>query len=281
MALTVDDCLIKQGGGTNEMYVECCCTFSCVVTNPDGTRNISSAAIDFLSTDYTISNFLVNGNTPSYPFTLIKDEQFTIEFTVCSAIEKNIAASLAIKFYDAGGTAGVFNWDFITIDTNTTVNLTSIDFSNVPLGSSASVPISFDNPTACCYEYFLSSDCADITFETEQTDLLCPKDKGQTINVTYTPTSLDGLDCNVTIEAGMCFVLKIPVTGKAVEPVAGGSSNGQKNKVDQTSVLPACSPRTINNQCNTGATARAAITSRAQTITRPSGGAGRGKGFSK
>jgi hypothetical protein len=283
MALTIDECLIDQGSGINEMYAGCCCTFQCVVTNPDDKRNISDIQFDFSKIDYTISNFLLDGSAPSYPFTVDKAQQFTIEFTVCAATVKDIEASLYFKLYDQGGTAGLFNFDFITIDTNTSVDVTSIDFSNVPLGSSASFLVTINNPTACCYEYFLSSDCADISFDIAQTNLLCEANKQteQGVTVFYTPTTLGDLSCTITIESGMCFMLQIPVTGKAVEPVAGGSSNGQKNKVDQTSTVAPCSPRTINNQCNTGATARAAITSRAQTITRPAGGAGRGKGFSK
>jgi len=283
MALTVDECLIKQGRGTNEMYAGCCCTFDCVVTNPDDTRILTDVAIDFLSVDYTVSNFLIDGNPASFPLIVEKGATFSIQFTVCSPIEISISASLSFKFYDGGGTAGLFSWDFITIDTSTSVDVTSIDFSNVPIGSSASFLVTINNPTACCYEYFLSSDCVDISFDTAQTNLLCAatKQTEQGITVFYTPTTVGDLSCTITIEAGMCFNFQIPVTGKAVEPTSGGSSNGQKNKVDQTSTVAPCSPRTINNQCNTGQAARAAITSRAQTITRPAGGAGRGKGFSK
>ena len=265
MALTIDNCLIPQGSGTNQMYPNCCCTFSCVVTNPDGTRNISDIQFGFLPASYTISNFLIDGITPSYPFVLIKDQQITMEFTVCAPIDINNSSILGIKFFDAGGTAGRFEYDFITIDTNTTVDVTSIDFSNVPLGSSASIPISFDNPTACCYEYFLSSDCADITFEPPQTNLLCSQDRPEIVNVIYTPTSLDELDCTVTIEAGMCFTLQIPVTGKAIEPPSGGgTSNGQKNKVDQTTPVANCSPRTANNRCQTARTMQSAIRTNAR-----------------
>jgi hypothetical protein len=266
MALTIDRCLIGQGSGTNEMYATCCCTFSCIVTNPDATRIIVADESGFFnSIDYTLSNFLIDGNPASYPFTIEQGQQFTMEFTVCAATDINVAASLSIKFYDSNAVAGTFNFDFITIDTNTTVDVTSIDFSNVPLGSSASIPITFDNPTACCYEYFLTSDCADVTFEPPQTNLLCSQDRPEIVNVVYAPTSLDGLGCTITIEAGMCFTLQIPVTGRAIEPPSGGgTSNGQKNKVDQTTPVANCSPRTANNRCQTARTMQSAIRTNAR-----------------
>jgi len=267
MALIIDNCLIPEGSGTNEMYPNCCCTFQCIVSNPDPDRiilNGNFAFSEFTPPFYTINNFLIDGSAPSYPFLFLQGQDITLQFDVCAPTDVNNSSTLGIKFFDSRGTAGEFNFDFITINPETAVDLTSIDFSNVPLGSSASIPISFFNSTACCYEYFLSTDCTDITFETSATSLLC-QGQAETINIIYTPTSLDGLDCTVTIEAGMCLNIELPLTGTAVEPPSGGStSNGQKNKVDQTTPVANCSPRTANNRCQTARTMQSAIRTNAR-----------------
>lgn len=279
MALEIDNCLIQQGSGTNEIYASCCCTFQCFITNTGDATTLIGDLYQFSFEQFIIKDFQINGNPASYPFFFDKGSTISLEFQVCAATDVSITDSLFIRFYDTTGTAATYLFDFISIDLSTSIDLSSIDFNSVPIGSSASVPVTIYNPTVCCYSYDIISDCAEVQPDNSTTNKLCNTDS-QIINIVYTPTVEGDIACTLTF-ANECQSLNIPITGSAIAPETNSSSNGQKNKVDQTSVLPACSPRTINNQCNTGQAARGAIASRAQTITRPSGGAGRGKGFSK
>lgn len=279
MALSFDACLLQQGSGTNEIYGDCCCTITCAITTD------SSIRIDDLVTFFTMESFslisakfYINNVNQALPLNLAANESVDLELQICASSAGN-SDSLSLDFILGGGGSEQFNFDFISVDLSTSVNVSSINFGTVTIGSTISVPVTISNPTTCCYSYDFTSSCAEVTTTSNQTAKLC-NSEGQTIGVVYTPTTAGELVCSVMF-ANECQSFEIPITATAVASPSSGSSNGQKNKVDQTSVLPACSPRTINNQCNTGQAARAAITSRAQTITRPSGGAGRGKGFSK
>lgn len=282
MALIIDNCLIPQGGGTNETYGSCCCSASCTLTNQTG----SAIALDAIFASFQNAQFGLNSEVYSFqgipitafPFFIPPNESIQILASYCAS---DVGTTDTLFFYTEqnGGDVEIYFFDFVSIDLNTSIDVSSIDFSNVPIGSSASFPVIVYNPTSCCYNYDIYTDCDEVITDNTSTNKLCNTDS-QTINVVYTPTVAGSIACTLTL-ANECQSLNIPITGNAIAPETSVSSNGQKNKVDQTSVLPACSPRTINNRCNTAQTASAAITSRAQTITRPAGGAGRGKGFSK
>lgn len=262
MALVIDNCLIQQGSGVNEMYEYCCCTFQCFVTNTGDLTTITGDLVQF-SGPFIVKNIQINGNPPSYPFSLDKNASFSFEFQVCADIESGNSDSLIIRFYDTTGTAGTFYFDFTSINLSTSIDVASLEINNIPIGSSGIAPITIYNPTACCYNYDITTDCDDVQPNISPTPKLCNGDS-QIVNIVYTPTVVGGVFCSLTL-SNDCGSWNIPVTLSAIPgPTPQGTSNGQKNKVDQTTPVANCSPRTANNRCQTARTMQSAIRTNAR-----------------
>mgnify|MGYP006289805053 CR=1 FL=1 len=157
-----------------------------------------------------------------------------------------------------------FPFDFNAIDMSTSVFPETIDFGNVAIGGSKTIYLTVYNPTAVCYQYMLETDCPDIVVSPTLTDLLCSQESQNQIAVTFSPTTEDVLSCG-TIIGTDCISYYNVVSGKGVIPSpASNTQNGQKNKVDQTTRVENCSPRTVNNQCSTARTMQSAIRSNAR-----------------
>ena len=137
-------------------------------------------------------------------------------------------------------------------------------FGNVIIGQTGTLAISLQNPTICCYEYAITTSCPETVITPDLSNLLCTGGK-QSIVADFTPTIVGNINCEVFVSVG-CQTLSIPVTGTGKNPPepSSGTSNGQKNKVDQTTPVQACSPRTANNRCQTAKTMQSAIKANAK-----------------
>lgn len=261
MALEIDNCLIQQGSGVNEIYAGCCTPYQCFITNTGDSLEINGAIYAFYLLQYTIKNFTINLNPPSYPFFVAKGDTISIEFEICAPSDIAVTDSLYIRFYSAIGT-DTYYFEFNSIDLSTSVNVTSLQIDNVPIGSSGIATITIYNPTDYPYTYNIGTDCLEVQPDSSQTNKLYPGDS-QVINIIYTPTVVGAMACTLTL-SNDCQSLQIPITGSALAPEISGSSNGQKNKVDQTTPVANCSPRTANNRCQTARTMQSAIRSNAR-----------------
>lgn len=264
MALAINDCLFEKGLGINQVYAGCCCNIVCTITNIDDNVDIYNIQYGFNFEQFTISNFLVNGSSPSYPFTIIKQGTIEISFDICAAVDVDVYDSLFIRFSDNIGVVTYFEFDFLSINLSTSIDINALNFVNVPIGSSSTIPIIIYNPTICCYSYTLSTSCgSEVTFDFDTTETLC-YNQSQTINVTYTPLVEKEVNCQATL-SNECQTEKIAIYLKGINPpVGGGTRVEQKNKVDQTTRVEACSPRTVNNRCTTARTMQSAIRSNAR-----------------
>jgi hypothetical protein len=274
MAVTLSDCFSTRD--TNKIIIDCCCQMTCYLNNEtEGTIRIIDLA--YSAGDLPITGVFIDGNPISYPIDIGSNGSVEFIFTICAPSTAQLG-DFAIDIEVQGFGTDSYNFPLEAVLPSDVITPSSLDFGNVAIGSSASLEINVADLLLCCNDFYVSA--MQAPFSDTGGVAICPSYGDQTITVFFTPDSL-GLfqdSCKITINE--CSAIAIPVSGFGIEAPAG-SSNGQKNKVDQTSTVAPCSPRTINNQCNTGQTARAAIASRAQTITRPAGGAGRGKGFSK
>lgn len=263
MALVIDNCLIQQGSGTNEMYAGCCCDFRCYITNTGDAITLTGDTYGFMFEQFVIKNFAINGSTPSYPIFIDKNQTIPLEFQICAPTDKSVTDNVYIRFYDTQGVAATYYFDFTSTDLSTSIDVASLEINNIPIGSSGIAPVTIYNPTACCYNYDISTDCPEVQPNISQTPELCNGDS-QIVNIVYTPTVVGAMSCTLIL-ANDCQSWNIPITGSAMPgPTPQGTSNGQKNKVDQTTPVANCSPRTANNRCQTARTMQSAIRSNAR-----------------
>jgi hypothetical protein len=92
---------------------------------------------------------------------------------------------------------------------------------------------------------------------------VCPESGEQQIMVIFSPTELGLATQNLTISINECNSIIVPLSGNGVE-APPPSTSPQKNKVDQTTRVEACSPRTANNRCQTARTMQSAIRTNAR-----------------
>ena len=265
MALVIDNCLIPQGSGTNQTYGGSCCDAVCQITN--------NAVVPVLIEDFVAvfnGNFSIQNLTLTYesaqvvaPFLVLPNTSFQVSIGYCAG-DIGLTDTLTIEILSDSVDLTLFNFDFQSIDLDTSIDETSIDFGTVNVNSVNQFQITINNPTTCCYNYEFTTDCADTIISPDVTGKMCFGDT-EVITFTWTPTTIGSLNCNSTFIVPMGQELILPVTGTAVEaPSGGGSSNGQKNKIDQTTRVEACSPRTSNNRCETAKTIKSAIKANAR-----------------
>lgn len=260
MALVFDNCLIPEEFGANKIFADCCVNISCTITNNDNDIIIVNTEGIFQLGDMLFSDLLIDNAPPVYPFVVVKEQSFNLSFKVCPKVSGIIFDKLTIYFYDP-----ISRYDFVfnfqTIPFESTIDISSINFGNIPINSSASQQINLINPTTECRFYDFSTSCPE-TILSEISMNLCQNDQGAFV-VTWSPSAAGNINCDVVIET-RCFNYTIPVTGSAIEPPTGGTTVPQKNKVDQTTRVEACSPRTANNRCQTARTMQSAIRTNAR-----------------
>jgi hypothetical protein len=159
---------------------------------------------------------------------------------------------------------------------STTVDTPSIDFGTVNLNTINPVNITITNPTVCCYNYSISTDCPDFIISPESTAKLC-LDEFQTVQITWQPLTIGPISCNIYVDIE-CQQFVIPITGTAVEapapPSGGNDVSGKRTIVD----CPTGDCRLFNGQPGFAQTTKNAI-NQISRATRPKGGPGRGTNF--
>ena len=264
MALSFSNCLTQQGSGTNYMYGDCCCDLQCTVTTD------TAVDIEDITSFFTMESFYfgstpkayINGNPQTFPFSLDANDSFTLEMTVCAATAGN-SDNLTIDFLMGGAGSQQFDFDFEAIDLSTSVTPTSFNFGNMVIGSTKTLGFQIQNLGLCCQTFNISTSCVDVIV-TPTSVSLCTGEKDSTLKLDWTTSEVGSISCTITV-SNDCQTYDFPVTGNAINPPSGGGTTAaQKNKVDQTTRVEVCSPRTANNRCQTAQTLKSAIRTNAR-----------------
>lgn len=266
MALTFDNCLLQSSSGdSNAMYGDCCCDIQCTVTTDtaiDITDLVSAWSMESFYFSSTPKIYIA-GNAQTLPISFNANDTFEIWMSICAAPAGN-SDQLSIDFLLGGAGSQKFYFDFDSIDLSSTISPTTFSFGNTVIGGTKTLGFQLQNPTICCYNYFITTDCPDLIITPDMSDTLCNGDKQVNFKLDWSPIATGALSCNVTLTMD-CQTIDIPVTGNAINPPSGGGTAApQKNKVDQTTRVEACSPRTVNNRCNTARTLQSAIKTNAK-----------------
>jgi hypothetical protein len=265
MALSFNNCLIQAADGVNYMYGDCCCDISCTVTV---TENIT---IDSLTSFFSMESFYfssdpkiyIDGNLQTFPLSLNSGDTFDMTMSICASSAGN-TDDLQLKFTIASFGSEWFYFDFEAIDLSSTISPSSFAFGNTVIDSTKTLGFQLQNPALCCYQYTLTTDCPDLVITPDVSNTLCTGDKQSNFKLDWTPVAIGALSCNLTITTD-CQTIDIPITGNAINaPSGGGERVEQKNKVDQTTRVEACSPRTANNRCDTAKSMQNAIRTNAR-----------------
>lgn len=279
MALTISNCLIPQGTGTNQTYGGCCCSVVCQITNNDIRPVQISDLIAVFGGNFAVQNttLIYQGSEVFAPFFVDPNTSFQIAIVYCAG-DVGLTDTLTIEILVDGTDVTIFNFDFEAIDMSTSVDVTSIDFGTVNLNTINPFQFVVNNPTACCYNYDLSSDCSDLTINPSPTRKLCFEDF-ESIEATWQPTTIGPFSCTLIVIID-CQTLEIPITGLAVEPPTppsgGNDVSGKKTVVD----CPTGDCRLFNGQPGFAQSVKNSI-NQISRATSPKGGPGRGTNFRK
>lgn len=255
------DCL--QSSTNYTMISDCCCTLNCFLMT-DSLEPESLLNLSFISSDFIVSNVLIDGNPPSFPYLIGNISGATLSFQICPPNDI-VNGSLDIVI-DGDGYSDTQTINIKTI-LNDYASVTSIDFGTVAIGQNTLYTFIWNPSTdylMCCRNFSLGGLSAPFTFDSiYPTNFQLCDVANQSTTVIFAPTSVGTFNDTITVQIDECNSFQIPVTGKAIEPI-DGASNGQKNKVDQTTRVEACSPRTANNRCQTARTMQTAIRTNAR-----------------
>ena len=264
MALSFSNCLTPQGGGTNFMYAGCCCDLQCLVTT-DSATDIEDIVSAFIMESFslgTVKPYDMSGNPLTFPFSLNANDTFYLEVSICAS-EVGNSDELDLNFLMGGAGSQKISFDFQSIDLSTSVSPSSFSFGNTLVDSTKTLGFQIQNLALCCQVFNISTDCPDVII-TPPSVYLCTGEKDSSLKIDWTPLALGPLSCIVTV-SNDCQTYDFPVTGNAINPPSGGGERvEQKNKVDQTTRVEACSPRTANNRCQTAQTLQSAIRTNAR-----------------
>lgn len=245
------------------MISDCCCTLNCFLRTDLSLEPELLLNLSFVSSDFIVSNILIDGNPPSFPYPIPPNVGATLSFQICPP--NAIVNGILDIVIDGDGYQDIQTYNIETI-LNDFASVTSIDFGTVAIGQNAGYAFNWNpltNYLLCCRSFSLGGLSAPFSFDTYSTNFqLCDVSNYQT-NLTFAPTSIGTFNDVITVQIDECNSFEIPVTGKAIEPIVG-TSNGQKNKVDQTTRVETCSPRTANNRCQTARTMQSAIRTNAR-----------------
>jgi hypothetical protein len=274
--LTFNNCFIESGSGTNYAFANCCCTFNCSFINNQENElgQVVAIDVDDIAFGWQLGNFGLNnstitvgGNPVSAPFVLGANESLDFSIEFCPG-EVGVSDNWVFELTLDGTTVQIVSADFESIDLSNIGSQTTIDFGNVLLNSTETVQFSITNPSICCSSFYVvGSNCTDFiiepNWEIERPQEICTNQSAE-ISLSWTPLTLETMNCQFTIgEICSGLELIVNVTGTAVETLPA-SPVSQKNKVDQTTRVEACSPRTVNNRCQTARTIQSAIRSNAR-----------------
>ena len=279
MAFAIDNCLIQQGSGTNYMYVNCCCDVSCTITNLDDNTELLDYLLEFDTGNFTVSNPLIDGNPISLPFFVPKGGKFTLSFTLCGPSRPLLNEVFLIRLYDTIYISS-FQFDFSSIDFSNDVSVSTIDFGNVGIGFNAQIPITITNSVFCCSQYSVSTTCnSDVQLDITDTNVLCLGDS-QTFYITFSPTKIQSINCELQIGGNMCVSLNIPITGNGVEPPTPGGGGNPVSGPPKKVVDCPTDCKLFNPQPGFSQKTKNAI-NQISRATSPKGGPGRGTNFGR
>lgn len=277
MALTISDCY--KSDATNYTYANCCCSFSCTFTN-DGPRDIEIVdAVAVFNGLFAIQFYEINygGSIVTVPFTVAPNTLFQLQGEFCAGNIGDLD-TLTFEFLVDDITPYVFLYDFEAIDLSTSVDILAIDWGVVNVNTINQVYLTINNPTTCCYNYDIQTDCLDTIISPNPTRKLCT-DAFEAVQITWQPTSVGPVNCEVSVLVE-CQTLVIPVTGTVVEPPAppsgGNDVSGKRTAVD----CPTGNCRLPNEQPGFAQAKNNAI-NQISRATSPKGGPGRGTNFGK
>jgi len=257
MAVELLNCLNQ--GAYNRIITNCCCLVECELTNTYefGVR-ISDLAMS--AGDFPISNILIDGNPLSYPIDITPGAFLTLSFSLCAPSTEQIG-QLAVDIEIQGVGTESYSWDLKSVDPASFITPPSLDFGNVPVGNGVFLYIDIPSDFICCNDFYVSTLTSPFAHGDGVT--VCPDSGDQQIMVSFGPTALGEATQDLTISINECNSMVIPLSGIGVEPPPP-SGTPQKNKVDQTTPVANCSPRTANNRCQTARTMQSAIRTNAR-----------------
>jgi len=265
MRVNIDNCI-----GTNKideahkLITGCCCQISCNLINENDFK-IDVENLFFSSTDFVVSNILIDNNPLSLPFILEAFQSVTFDYTICAPsteVIENVTLSILTTINGTNPITDVFSYYFESLAPLSFISPTSLNFGNIAVGNGSSLYINVPDTLICCNDFYVSTLTA--PFLDNGSITVCPGDGAQQIGVFFTPTIIGLATQDLIITINECNSIVIPLSGNGIEPPSGGSSPPQKNKVDQTTRVEACSPRTVNNRCNTARTLQSAIKTNAK-----------------
>lgn len=240
------------------LITDCCCVISCVLSNQSETQ-IEISDLSF-SGDFVVSNIFIDGNPISFPIIIDAFGSVTFEYTICAPSDEGISA-VDLNIVDNIDGTTTFSYYFEAIAPSSFLSPTSLNFGNVAIGNSSSLYINVPDTLLCCNDFYVSTLTAPFSDNGGVT--VCPGGGSQQIMVIFSPTILGAATQNLTISINECNSLIIPLSGTGIE-APPPSTSPQKNKVDQTTRVEACSPRTVNNRCQTAQAMQSAIRTNAR-----------------
>ena len=264
MPIILDNCIEENRPGNPHKFItDCCCVINCNLINNDDFR-VTIDNLFFSSTDFVVSNIFVDGNPIFFPFNLEAFQTATLDFTICAPsteLVETISLIIQSSINASNPTTTTFVYSCESILLSSFISPTSLNFGNVAVGNGSSLYINIPDKLLCCNDFFASE--LNPPFSNNGSVRVCPGDGSQQIAVFFSPTQLGSATENLGVSINECNFILIPISGNGIE-APSGTATSQKNKVDQTTRVEACSPRTVNNRCNTARTIQNAIKTNAR-----------------
>jgi hypothetical protein len=259
MPINIGNCIEPNRiDNTYKLITDCCCQISCNLTNNDDFP-ITILDLAFSST-FGVGNIFIDGSPLSLPLNLDPFQAVTLDYVVCAPSTESID-TVTLTILDNVTGITTFIYYFESIDPSSFISPISLSFGNVAIGNSSSLYINVPDTLLCCNDFFVStltapfSDIGGVT--------VCPGGGSQQIMVSFTPSTLGAATQDLTISINECNSIIVPLSGNGVE-APPPSTSPQKNKVDQTTRVEACSPRRANNRCQTAQAMQNAIRTNAR-----------------
>jgi len=257
MAVTLSDCFSEIG--TNKLIVDCCCQMNCYLNN-GYVNGIRITDLAYSAGDFPISNVLIDGNPISYPIYLDPGASVQFSFVLCAPSTAQLG-DFAIDIEIQGMGTESYSYALEAVLPTDVISPTSLNFGNVAVGNGSFLYINISDDLLCCNDFYVSTLTSPFAHADGVT--ICPGGGSQQIMVSFGPTELGLATQNLTISINECNSLVVPLSGTGIE-APPPSTSPQKNKVDQTTRVEACSPRTANNRCRTAQSMQNAIRTNAR-----------------
>lgn len=257
MAVVLSDCFLAKD--TNKIIVDCCCQINCFLNNGYAST-IRIMDLAYSAGDFPISDVLIDGNPISYPIDIGIGGSVQFSFVLCAPSTAQLG-DFAIDIEVQGIGTDSYSYPLESVLPSAVMSPTSLNFNNVVIGTTAVKYINISDILTCCTDYVPTG--LSLPFGDNGGFTLCPNDENQQIEVKFSPTALGTVNQNLTININECNSLLIPLSGTGIQ-APPASTSPQKNKVDQTTRVEACSPRTANNRCQTAQSMQSAIRTNAR-----------------